>query len=125
MQEHFRKSKTIDRYFKTQFPNYHSYVIPGFREEGQDRGRPKAGIAQLSRASVGVTKELIMCRNERIQAQILNFESSKILRINAYFPTDPDTVVYNSDDLQPVLSEIERVMDCFDYTDVLIAADMN
>ena len=125
VQEHFRKSKTIDQYFKAQFPSFHSYVIPGFREEGQDRGRPKAGIAQLSRASVGVRKDRVMCRSDRIQAQILNFTANKVLWINAYFPTDPGTVAYNSDELQSVLSEIERVMDTSEFDDVVICADMN
>ena len=125
VQEHFRKSKTIDKYFKTQFPSFHSYVIPGFREEGQDRGRPKAGIAQLSRSSVGVRKDRVMSRSNRIQAQILNFTANKVLWINAYFPTDPGTIAYNGDELQVVLSEIERLMDSSEYDDVVIAADMN
>ena len=125
IQEHFRKSKTIDQFFKSQFPGFYSYVIPGFREEGQDRGRPKAGIAQLSRASVGVRKDRVISKNDRIQAQVLNFEANKILWINAYFPTDPGTIAYTSDELPKVLSEIEKIMDSTDYDDVLIAADMN
>ena len=125
VQEHFRKSKTIDQYFKAQFPSFNSFVIPGFREDGQDRGRPKAGLAQLSRASVGVRKDRVMCRSNRIQAQILNFQASKVLWINAYFPTDPGTIAYTSDELQTVLSEIERLMDSSEYDDIVIAADMN
>jgi hypothetical protein len=45
IQEHFRKSKTIDKFFKDQFGQYNSYVIPGYRETGQNRGRCIAGIA--------------------------------------------------------------------------------
>ena len=47
IQEHFKKTKSIDKFFKDNFPEHTSYVIPGFREIGQDSGRPKGGIAQL------------------------------------------------------------------------------
>ena len=49
IQEHFKNSKTTDKYFCKKFPQYNSYVIPGFRAKGQDSGRPKAGLAQMNR----------------------------------------------------------------------------
>ena len=73
VQEHFRKSKTIDKFFKDQFKNYNSYVIPGYREARQNRGRPIAGIAQLSKSDVAIRKDRVMCDSKRVQAQILNF----------------------------------------------------
>ena len=48
LQEHFRIAKTTDKLFCDQFPEYNSYVIPGYREKNVDSGRPKAGLAQLS-----------------------------------------------------------------------------
>ena len=74
--EHFRKSKTLDKYFKDQFPDFNSYVIPGFREAGQTRGRPMGGIAQLSRTTVAIRKDRVNSNSNRVQAQILNFERS-------------------------------------------------
>ena len=49
IQEHFNNTKTTDTYFHDKFRDYNSYVIPGYRPPGQDSGRSKAGIAQLSR----------------------------------------------------------------------------
>ena len=48
IQEHFKKTKSIDKYFIDEFPNQSSFVVPGYRESGQDSGRPKGGIAMLS-----------------------------------------------------------------------------
>ena len=62
-----RISKTIDKYFSDQFQQYDSYVIPGFREAFVQRGRPKAGIAQLSKKSLGVRKDRIVTKSPRIQ----------------------------------------------------------
>ena len=125
VQEHFRKSKTIDKYFKDQFPSYNSYVIPGFREQGQTRGRPQAGIAQLSRANVGILKNQVHSNSSRVQAQILNFSASKLLWINAYFPCDPQTEEFDDIELISVLNEIERILDTAQFDDVLVCADMN
>ena len=46
IQEHFKKTKTIDKYFRENFRDYNSYLIPGHRAPGQDSGRCKAGLAQ-------------------------------------------------------------------------------
>ena len=89
IQEHFRKSKTLDKYFKDQFPNFNSYVIPGFREAGQTRGRP----------TVAIRKDRVHSNSNRVQAQILNFKASKLLWINAYFPCDPHTVTFDKPEL--------------------------
>ena len=48
VQEHFKNTRTIDRYFRDNFREYNSYVIPGHRSPVQDTGRCKAGMAQLS-----------------------------------------------------------------------------
>ena len=72
-----RKSKTIDKYFSDKFVKYDSYVIPGFRAVNETRGRPMAGIAQMSKKTLGVRKDRIVTQHPRIQAQILNFQNSK------------------------------------------------
>ena len=38
LQEHFKKTKSIDAYFKEQFIDHMSYVIPAYREQCQDSG---------------------------------------------------------------------------------------
>ena len=65
IQEHFRKSKTISKFFSDEFPNFNSYVIPGFRAPGQDSGRPMAGLAQLSTTSLNIKKIRVKTTNNR------------------------------------------------------------
>ena len=111
VQEHFRNSKTIDKFFKDQFVQYNSYVIPGYREAGQNRARCIAGIAQLSKSDVAVRKDRVMNGSKRIQAQVLNFPSSRLLWINAYLPNDPRTILFDETELLAVLGDIEAVLD--------------
>ena len=108
IQEHMRKSKTIDKYFSEQFLNYDSYVIPGFRAVNETRGRPMAGIAQMSKKTLKIRKDRILTTSPRIQAQILNFEHSKLLWMNSYLPNDPLTVEFDESELLQVLTEIEQ-----------------
>ena len=125
IQEHFQKHKTIDKYFKEQFPDYNSFVIPGFREAGQTRGWTIAGFALLSRSCIGIRKDHGMCNNSRIQAQILNFNSNRLLWINAYFPCDLHTVDFDDPEFVSVLTEKERIMDTAQYDVVLMSADLS
>ena len=125
IQEHFRTARTIEKFFMEQFHDYNSYIMPGFRNDGINGGRPKAGLAQLSKASVSVRKERVLIDSKRVQAQILNFPSSRLLWINAYFPTDPGTITFDDRELMEVLNAIEGILDTAQFDDVLLAADMN
>ena len=107
---HIKHKTTIDKYFSDKFPKYNSYVVPGFREVNQTRGRPMAGIAQLSKKCLAVRKDRVVTKNPRIQAQILNFERSRLLWINSYVPNNPLTE-FNETDLLSVLAEIENILD--------------
>ena len=78
IQEHFKKTKTIDKYFIDQFPDQSSFVVPGYRESGQDSGRPKGGIAMLSGKSKSVSKKRIKTESFRLQAQVLNFPHARL-----------------------------------------------
>ena len=49
IQEHFKFTATTEQFFKKKFPEYYSYVIPAHRSPGQDTGRAKAGLGQLTR----------------------------------------------------------------------------
>ena len=46
IQEHFKK--TVGNYFKEQFINYNSYLIPAVRNKDLYSGRAKGGLVQLS-----------------------------------------------------------------------------
>ena len=62
VQEHFKSTASIDKYFREKFPKYNSYVVPGHRAPGQDTGRSKAGLAQLSRKIRSVKKDRLKTR---------------------------------------------------------------
>ena len=62
------------------------------------------------------TKHLILrkrelLQNRRLQAQILHSENYRIIWLNCYFPTDPQTIQYNDEELSTVLEEIENILD--------------
>ena len=126
IQEHFKSNKTTDKFFRDNYRKYHSYVIPGHRAPGQDSGRAKAGLAQLSKKCIAVRKDRVVTRNFRIQAQVLNFSSRKILWLNTYLPTDPQTKEkFDDTELSGVLMEVETILTSVAFTDVVWAGDMN
>ena len=125
LQEHFKNTKTTDKYFRAKFDKYNSYVIPGYRPSGQDSGRPKAGLAQLSSKNIDIRKDRVKTTSFRIQAQVLNFPTSRILWINTYFPTDPQTIVFDDSELVEVLGELTRIIETTDYDDIVWNGDLN
>ena len=92
VQEHFKFTSNTNQYFKKQFLDYFSYIIPGYRSPGQDSGRAKAGLAQLSNKDLKIKKSRIPTKSYRVQAQIINFPTTRILWLNTYSPTDPQLV---------------------------------
>ena len=91
VQEHFKAIKTIEQFFKTNFTKYESYVSKAVREDLNHVGRPKGGLAQLVCKSSKIKKERVASQSWRIQAQILHINGFKLLWVNVYFPTDPQT----------------------------------
>ena len=75
IQEHFKISKTLDKFFCKEFKEYNTYPLPAFRPLGQDSGRPKAGLAQLGKKSLNIRKRRINTSSFRIQAQGVKFPS--------------------------------------------------
>ena len=67
LQEHFKNNKVTEKYFRAKFDEFSPYVIPGYRPSGQDSGRPKAGLAQLSCKSLDV-------RRDRVKTSILEYK---------------------------------------------------
>ena len=125
IQEHFKIAKTTDKYFSEQFDKFNTYVIPGHRAKGQDSGRPKAGLAQFSRKELDIRKDRIVTKSFRLQAQILNFSNTRLLRLNAYLPTDPQIATFDDRELLEVLAEVESIMDTAEYDDILWQGDLN
>ena len=102
-----------------------SYVLKGFRDEGQDTGRPKVGIAQLRSKNLDMKSDRIVTKSFRIQAQLLHFPTSRLLWVNTYLPTDPGGAVFNEDELEEVLDEIEEIIDKTAFDDIVWNGDLN
>ena len=73
------KNKLVNTYVKNQFPDYSAFVIPAFREQCQDTGRPKGGITQLPSKNVNVKQTRVPNKTFRVQAQIVHFPTKKFL----------------------------------------------
>ena len=125
IQEHFKSTKNTDRYFKEQFSDYITYVVPAVRDENQETGRARGGIAQFSRKSIKIKTERIKTKNFRLQAQILVFPNTRLLWINSYLPNDPRTIAFNDNELLEVLQEVEMILDSSDFDDCIWQGDMN
>ena len=125
IQEHFKKNKTVDKLFREQFPEKYSYIVQGHRDKESDSGRPKGGIAQMYDKTLNLKVDRIVTKNFRIQAQILNFERSKLLWLNTYFPTDPGGDLVEEGELSELLNAIETIMDTVDFDDILWNGDLN
>ena len=124
LQEHFRNSKVTDKYFRAKFNQFNPYIVPGYRPSGQDRGRPKAGLAQLSSKNLDIRKDRVKTNNFRLQAQVLNFPTSRLLWMNIYLPTDPQTIVFDDSELLDVLHEMTKIIEETDYTDIVVNGDL-
>ena len=125
LQEHFKITKTLDSFFKREFPTNDSFVTPGHREPFQDAGRARGGLAQLSYKTLDMKKEKITTKHWRIQAQILHFNAYKLIWINCYFPTDPRTLQFDDGELLAVQNEIENVLDSNTFDDCVVGGDFN
>ena len=88
IQEHFKATKSVEKYFRKNFMNTDNYVIPAFREQFQENGRAKGGLAQLAAKHLDMRKERVVTKSWRLKAQILHIGDYKLMCINCYFPTD-------------------------------------
>ena len=77
IQEHFKKTKTIDKFFSYKFPEHNCYVIPGVRDENQDSERPKGGLAQLRNKEIDIKVNRVETKSFRIQKQVLEFPKTR------------------------------------------------
>ena len=104
------KNKLVNTYVKNQFPDYSVFVIPAFREQCQDTGRPKDGITQLSRKNINVKQTCV--------PSYTSFSNYKVTLAEHYFPNDPMTIAFNNDDLLSVLNEVEYILDTCEFGDL-------
>ena len=78
VQEHFKKIKTLETYFKNEFPLCDSFVIPAYREPGQDSGRAKGGLAQLVSKKYNVRKQHYKLFSHQFKDELLKIPLQSI-----------------------------------------------
>ena len=125
IQEHFKKTRSLNSFFKTAFPGSIASVVPGHREEGRDTGRAQGGLAQLTSKKVEVRGEYLSSSTWRLQAQILHFGEYKLLWMNVYFPSDPQILNFNDAELLEVQLEVEKLLEAGGYDDCICGGDFN
>ena len=126
LQEHFKNIKSLQRFFKKEFKNCDSYVLPAHRDEGVDTGRAKGGLAQLNLKDIGgVRREKVETNCWRLQATILHFGDWRLLWVNVYFPTDPRIVNFDEAELLVVQQGLEAVLDRGGYDGCICGGDWN
>ena len=125
VQEHFKATKTVSQFFKSNFKKYDCYVTPAVRDNSNHAGRPKGGLTQLTLKDRKIKKESIQSLNWRVQAQILHINDYKLLWLNAYFPTDPQTQNFDESEILATLATIEKIISDTQFNDILLGGDMN
>ena len=100
--------------------------MPGHRAPGQDSGRAKAGLTQLSKKNIAVKRDRVASKHYRVQAQVLHLPTGSILWINTYFPTDPQLIGdYDDSELQACLTEVETILTGTACSGVVWGSDIN
>ena len=126
LQEHFKNIKSLPQFFKKEFKNCDSYVLPAHRDEGVDTGRAKGGLAMLSLKEVeGVRKEKVETNSWRLQAQILHFGDWRLLWVNVYMPCDPRILNFDEAELLVVQQGLQAVLDRGGYDGCICGGDWN
>ena len=66
LQEHFKTVKSTDQWFRKQFRDYSTFVMPAYRAPGIDSGRGCGGLVQLTEKSLTVTKSCVSSKSPRV-----------------------------------------------------------
>ena len=125
LQEHFKAIRQVDSYYKQNFKKYDSYAIPAIRGNVNHVGRPKGGLVQMVNKQSIIKKERIPNKSWRVQAQVLHVKNYKLLWINVYMPTDPQTQQLDEAEILETLSEIDKIIETATFHDIVLGGDFN
>ena len=79
----------------------------------------------MCESSLDVKKTYVESSNSQIQAVVLNFSEVDVLWINAYLPTDPQTINFDDTNLIRILNDIEKIIENSVYDEIIFGADFN
>ena len=107
-------------------------ALPGFQlvinpavKNSHDRGRPRNGMYIAYPANIRNIVTDVSPGYWRLQAVVLNFESTSTLLINSYFPTDPRAPNADQSELLEVLSNIRDIIRKNEFDSIMWAGDIN
>ena len=109
---------------RNALPGYYPVIKPAVNPS-LENGRAKNGMfiavpEKLKNVITDVSPE-----SWRLQALILNINSTKILLINSYFPVDPQINNYDESELSETLSYVRQVLLNNNYDHIIWAGDLN
>ena len=106
------------------FPGFHLLINPAVKKN-LNTGRPSNGMFIAFPNSIKNSVEDVSPGFWRVQAAIFTFNSSKLLLINTYFPTDPQRINIDETDLLETLSYVKKVVESNHCDGVLLTGDLN
>ena len=127
VQEHFKNTKTTQKYFSDHFSDKRCFVTPAVRAPGQTVGRCAGGLLQLSDKSLTTKIDKLAQKSFRIQAQILHISASKILWVTTYLPNDPGpaSAAWDETELLICLAQVESLLTSTTHDEIVWAGDLN
>ena len=126
LQEHFLMSRSLKKIEESLPDNLCIYSVAAFKEFDIRRGRGKGGLSMIwpKRLDKYITR-LPIKTSKRVQACMLNLPGCRILWLNTYFPTDPQTQNFDDTDLRETIAAIKAILDNNEHDEVLWQGDLN
>ena len=103
---------------------FHVVFNPAIKNT-HDKGRAKNGMFIAIPNSIKDCCQDVSPGHWRIQAVTITMNSSKLLIINSYFPTDPRTLRFEDRDLIEVFTVINNIIDKNDFANLVLTGDIN
>ena len=106
------------------FPGFHLLINPAVKTN-INTGRPSNGMFIAFPNNIKNNVEDVSPGFWRIQAAKFSFQSSTLLLVNTYFPTDPQRQNTDNSDLLETLGHIKKVVESNPCDSVLLVGDLN
>ena len=119
-------SRSLPRIEKLLPDNLCVYSVAAFKEEDIRRGRGKGGLSMIwPKCLDKFITRIPLKSTKRVQACLINFPRTKILWLNSYFPTDPQTPNFDDSELRETLAAIKNVIENNEHDQILWQGDIN
>ena len=115
---------TYGHIIQNALQGFHAFIKPAVKEHVEGRAANGMFIAvpeQLRNKCKDISPH-----HSRIQAILLETKEKSMMIINAYFPPDPKTGIYENDsELEDVLAAIENLVEAHQCNCMVLVGDLN